>query len=1447
MKDILIKNKKMFYIGLPLFLVFFVVYMAIFQLETFVRFGFALFTKGGLKVEKISFEEGSNKTKGKIYLKNSKLYGEKKYLIGEIPELTIEYDNWKINEIAIFSPEINFVRKGDSYNIVDIFVSGKKSSKKSTADPIIKVINVYDGDLTYYDDTYTEQIEKKVDNVNGYVKFFEGYNTDLEFKGIGFEDNNENIFVKFDNSTGKNEFSLDLKDINFNDKLFQFAYDSNGAIKDVSGVANLKLKINNEGFFGNGKLENGKARYSDLNMPIDKVNLDIKFLGENINIDGDYLLGSYPGKFKLDYSSKDGVKVGFFLKDIPYSDAEKYKYLGDLNLGFKKLILDKADIVISYKNKLKAEIDFYTKNGDSLGKVNFNSTKGKFIYEDDTFYINDIYSKIFIENELTEREIKGNVKFKDGKGETEFYVLGDQKNLFSDFKIGFDFELAKEKFLFDLKSRILSITGNYNYNDKHLELNQGTDFYLKYDVDKNYLEKINGNLLLNINNYKIKTLLSLKDDILNIESKFDRKQKNSLGEVDAKVDLKTLDYLINFDIKNLKLSDEKGTLAGNYKGKIENKNGVLDGQGFIEKGTIYDKTNKIALRRIYGIFNIGNKNKDEFIDLSFDGEIGKLKAQGKTLEGIKTSVRYFNNKIEINEFANRHIGISGTYNLNTMFLDANLKLNEITNEVLKLEKIDLDIMEAEGNISGDTSKGLDNLVGEIDVKDANLKLFLDKDIDLKGKIKIAKNEVYSNKFLIGNNSLDFKYSLKNEKGNYKVIIDENEIINVIPNTRLRVNGQSTGEITKGKVRGKFYTEVRGLKAGDKYLPKLVLIGNYNNEGVEFKNIGFLLADKRITPNINGFIDIKEGQLSFDLPKQKIRIKDFGMIENLDGNLTVEGHINGPLSDPNYEFISEKGDIYFIKKYLGDLKFKITGNKELLNIEKAEFLDKTNKISLNGNYDIASGLANIKANASVNDLSELNIVLEKYGIKNLNGKTKLKFEIKDNVPKGELLVEKLSGDFGVYNLYLKNINGKLLLDEKRIKIDTLTGKVNNGGLKVFGDIVYNENQDTIFASPFEKMQYNLVLEGRNIDYLYKDLAKINFSTRLRLAKNYIGGTVNINGGKINNITTKDFGILQKIKDFLYRKQKDEPIVIKNLEAPMVRGVEDPSSEMKVKIRINNENGIKIDIKSISGYVTDIKGEIHNSGILSGTLENLNFLGETNIKEGEFSINGNKFYVDRAVALFNDKNQNLLKANPDIVFITKTTLNSKIYEISLVGPARKMDMYIKSGNEISISEVNSFLSDGGRNSSDGSENTTAFLTEIIGGQISDIVISPIANAVRDIFGLSDLRVTSSVISQEKKKSENDDSSMAFGAYIEAESPIYKDKLFWKAKFNFIDTTDTSNTNASMKNLVEQDLSIYYKINKNLTFGGGIQKLRNDIDIFESDKNNYIEFKFEKKFDL
>ena len=190
--------------------------------------------------------------------------------------------------------------------------------------------------------------------------------------------------------------------------------------------------------------------------------------------------------------------------------------------------------------------------------------------------------------------------------------------------------------------------------------------------------------------------------------------------------------------------------------------------------------------------------------------------------------------------------------------------------------------------------------------------------------------------------------------------------------------------------------------------------------------------------------------------------------------------------------------------------------------------------------------------------------------------------------------------------------------------------------------------------FEKLSYNLTLEGKNIDYLYKDLVKINFSTRLRFNRDRLYGTVNINNGKISNITSKDFGIINTIKEFLKKKELDKGPVIKNLDIP-VENSRMKDSDIKVNIRINNENGIKVDIKNIAGYITDVKGEIHSSGILSGSLENLNFLGESSIKEGEFSFNNKKFYVDRAAALFNDKNQTILKANPEIIFITKTSAN------------------------------------------------------------------------------------------------------------------------------------------------------------------------------------------------
>lgn len=254
-----------------------------------------------------------------------------------------------------------------------------------------------------------------------------------------------------------------------------------------------------------------------------------------------------------------------------------------------------------------------------------------------------------------------------------------------------------------------------------------------------------------------------------------------------------------------------------------------------------------------------------------------------------------------------------------------------------------------------------------------------------------------------------------------------------------------------------------------------------------------------------------------------------------------------------------------------------------------------------------------------------------------------------------------------------------------------------------------------------------------------------------------------------------------------------------------------------------------------------------GRLSGSLGRLNFLGETNIKDGEFSLNGNKFTIDRALILFNNRNEYIPDLNPDIVFTTNSIINNKNLEISLSGPARNLTFTVRSGNEVSVNSLDSVLNGDGLG--ENGNNVSIFLTNIIGGQISDILINPIVEVLRGI-GFSNLNVRSSILAEERKTDAEQESSMTLGAYVEAESPIYKDKLFWKIKVNFIgdaENNDNSSNNGANYGVADYDINVYNRINKNISWGVGAQKLRENLETKDRDMNYYIELKFEKKFDF
>ena len=106
MKNIFRNNKKILFI-LPLFFFFYIIYLALFQLNTLVSLGLRMFTQSSIKIEKAVIEKGSSIKEGRIEIINSQLYderGKKKFLIADSPKIVIDYKDWKIDRINLYSP-----------------------------------------------------------------------------------------------------------------------------------------------------------------------------------------------------------------------------------------------------------------------------------------------------------------------------------------------------------------------------------------------------------------------------------------------------------------------------------------------------------------------------------------------------------------------------------------------------------------------------------------------------------------------------------------------------------------------------------------------------------------------------------------------------------------------------------------------------------------------------------------------------------------------------------------------------------------------------------------------------------------------------------------------------------------------------------------------------------------------------------------------------------------------------------------------------------------------------------------------------------------------------------------------------------------------------------------------------------------------------------------------
>ena len=1434
------RYKKPLFIIIPLFFISFLFYLSIYKTEIVVSAVFKIATRGNIKIEKLAFEKGSNYKKGVINLTNVKLYDSSNVKAGDMPKVQIDYSDFKINNINIYKPNIVFIREKNYYNLADIFVKINSSNKKtksekkeSNSKPILEKINVSEASVVYIDRSYTKEIKMGIENVNSTINFFTGYLIDIEAKG---NTGAENYILNFNTLSGRYDFNIIGKNIKMNENIFQYAYDSNEEITNVDGNLDINFRINDSGYFGSGKITNGKANYKQLYLPISNINLDLKFLGEKIDIEGNYLLGEKDeGLFNLEYSKKDGTNIDFKFKDLSYESAASYKHLNDLKLKLDGTNFDKVNINLKYKEKLKVDIFFDSKSGIKKDKFSVDNIYGNFIYENKELKLKDINSKVTLntpKKKIT-RNIVTNFSYKDKLGKVIF-KLKNQGTMFPDIKVGLNFKLAKDKNIFSINSNIFNLNGEYEYKNKILSLNQKNNFKFKYNIETKKLLNFQGFLTGKIEDKQlILDMKKINDEVINLKGKIKFK-KEEKGEISGDIDIKNFLYNLEFSVNNLELKLKDNLFSTSFTGKIKGDKNTYLGNIKLKNVNYKDKINNFNVQGIFGEVKLEKKDK---LEIFFDGQVKELKFKNLSFKGLRSSVSYLNDKINILNIENKYLKLNGEYYTKDTLTDLNIQLNKLDENFINIKDYKYTIDKIYGRLYGKTN----DLHGEINIKEGKVYVSEKLPFNISGNIKYSNGSIFSENLKLNENTLDFKYSLKEEKGNYNIDIFDSKVSKNILGSKVRIIGKIDGTMNKTDIIGNFRGTLSEMYYKGRKIPLVYLEGNIKNKTINFSKIVFQDEVGKDILFFEGYINIEKNNLYFQIPKQNLDIQEILKDSNLSGSIEVNGEIKGPLNKINYQASFLSNEIKYKGNKIDNFKAFIIGDESNAKLQEFIVNYKEGTINLDGNYLIKDGKYKFNLKSSNIDLDFFNIILNKYGITNINGVGKIDLEISDLDMLGNIEVENFGLNLDKYNLDLSKLSGNIKIEKNKLTINKFSGILNEGTLNIKGTVLREGSSNNVVAS--NNIIYNLILNGKNIKYSYEDYFDINFNTRIQLFRNKVVGNVTVNNGKIKNILKKDLGLITLIKNFIKEKIINDDI-IEESKIDFIKSREYIPEDLKINIGFNIDNGIKLDVEKTVSYISKLQGNIFGQGILQGNLKKLNFLGETSIKDGEFVLNGNKFTIDKALIIFNNRNEYIPDINPNIVFVTSSIINSKIFEISLSGLSKSLTFKIRSGDITSVNTLDSILSDNALEENKYG-NANLLLTNILGGQISDIIVNPIVDIFKEVFRLPQLRVSSNITAEQNQNTKEKEETL-YGAYLEAEMPLYKDKIFGKMKFNFIGDSGSEKSNGAY-GLVNYDVNLYNKINKNISWGVGAQKLRDDVEVNGGEVNYYIELKFEKKFDF
>lgn len=1375
---------------------------------------------------------------GEIEIQNVKIEkkGEK---IVEAPKVLIEYDKeslkkLRLKRIKVFSPKVYLIKKNNNINIIEAFSSGEKSNKKAGVSVPIDEIVIKNSFLNFKDITYSREINKNIYDVNGYINFNKIDGIDLKFSG---NNKNEGYIFEYNNRVENMDMLIQLSNISVDNTLIQYGFDDK-EITYADGIFNMSLNIKDKGLFGSAKLEKANVVYDSFKEKVENVKGNIEFKGKEITVDLDFKVKKYPGKLSVYYSDLEGVKVNFLFDKLPYEIAAKYRMLEELKLPFQGMTLKNIDIALKYKKKIgfSAVINYFAEDYKKIG-FKFKNINGAVEFKNNKL-------RIYGENLKIKSEI---VEY-----EKEFSYL-----------LNLDLS-EKEKLKFEFFSNLLDISGVYNKNKKKIELFQNGKPAMLFNLKNNQIKLLNIKTKELLADYKLAAIVREDKNRLILDN-FGLVDENDNGilKVNGVYDRDNRRYYLKLMANNLTekeiLKNYNVGIKMDFKGEIVGEN-----EKFILKSKIsqLEVKNGNVLIKTKGDLKL-SKNQD--FDGKFIGEILSLGYKNIQINGVKVDIKYNKNLLTLKNIENQHLKLDGVIDLKDEKIDLDYLLKDYSNFLVK-DKIKLNLNSIIGKVTG-TFKNIRNLT---ELKDVNLEMINGEKIKAKGNIKLDNGRVFSETLFVNNSKIDFDYNIKNKKGNFKLNILEENLGRYYNYTDLkyRLLSEIKGKIDDEKILADVFlktdlTTIKGIK-----IPNIIAKGTYKKDNKEnfmdIKSLNLENINKETILRSFGKIDIKNKKIDYKIDNQRVELKR--LIEttknsDLLGEFNIYGEIKGKLESPKYSFVLDKGSVNYNKISLKDINIKIDGDLERIKLQKLYSNFKGNIIKGDGSYNIKNKKYNFDIFARDIDLKFLNeVVPEKY-VKNVSGIGDLiiKFSEDENKKIASLSLKNTKFESPITLLNAKNLNMKLKIDKEKLEIEELIGELNNGKIKGQGYLKIPPLDEIKINEEFYKdldYSFNLILD--DIVYKMQNYFSINLSSNLIYSENKVKGNIIINNGEITGIVKENQGLILKLLKILLTKLvkiiNNSGTISDELDIES-QIVQTPDMDLSLMIK----EGVNLNVEDISGVAQDIKGKITGRFDILGKDDKITIVGESEIEKGSFSLGTEDFTVNRAIILSDKRSGKISDFKPNIIFDISSMTDDGRVEINVQGPLDNLNLRVTTNKGTHSSSLRNML-----NSEDGKDKQEALgiiFKTLIDSQISNTLLSPLTKTVKRIFNISKFRIVSDIFNQKAFSNENGEREenpdmFNFGAYLEAENPIYKDKYFWVLRLGLIDgnrynmqnTTKTTQQESYSNSINEIDFKVERRYKSGWSYGVGVSKLNNDTVMEEDEKRNlnyYVDFKFEKKY--